>query len=159
MMVANAQSQPITSLPVDSGASRGNQLLLPSKKRSTRDFTIAPVERSSAGTLPLLQKTKMCRPVPPNFLPCGAQNAAQQRPRVASAPRRNLCAGDGRVHFPCLQDLQGSQAPQPEWARRLNLPSSVLQARVPQSAAHSDWRSHWHCHGQRRSGGCRRSSE
>ena len=38
------------------------------KKRYTRDFTIAPVERSSAGTLPLLQKTKMCRPVPPNFL-------------------------------------------------------------------------------------------
>ena len=74
-MVANAQSQPITSLPVDSGASRGNQPLLPSKKRSTRDFTIAPVERSSAGTLPLLQKTKMCTPVPPNFIPCGAQNA------------------------------------------------------------------------------------
>ena len=68
MIVANAQSQRITSLPVDSGASRGNQPLLPSKKRSTRDFTIAPVERSSAGTLPLLQKTKMCRPVPPNFL-------------------------------------------------------------------------------------------
>ena len=75
MMLANAQSQRITSLPVDSGASRGNQPLLQSKKRSTRDFTIAPVERSSAGTLPLLQKTKVCSPVPPNFLPCGAQNA------------------------------------------------------------------------------------
>ena len=157
MMVANAQSQPITSLPVDSGASRGNQPLLASKKRSTRDFTIAPVERSSAGTLPLLQKTKVCRPVPPNFLPCGAQN----RDAPARLPLRSAetCAGDGRVHFPCLQDLQGSQAPRPEWERRLNLPSRVLQARLPQSAAHSDWRSHWHCHGQRRSGGCRRSSE
>ena len=155
-MLANAQSQPITSLPVDSSVSRGNQLLLASKKRSTRDFTIAPVERSSAGTLPLLQKTKKCNSVAPNFLPLRGGAAPA---RCLCARWRKLVAGDGRVHFPCLQYLQGPQAPPPEWARWLNLPSRVLQARVPRSAAHSDWRSHWHCHGQRRSGGCRRSSE
>ena len=87
-MVANAQSQPITSLPVDSGASRGNQPLLPSEKRSTRDFTIAPVERSSAGTLPLLQKTKMCTPVPAKISRRSAPGSHQKQSKRPKFFRR-----------------------------------------------------------------------
>ena len=119
-MLANAQSQRITSLPVDSGASRGNQLSCIKNTFYAR-FYHSPRREIKRRHSPTLTKNKDVRRVDANFPPPAGRSHVRAGARFSShtsiphpetpIPEEKNCPKQGPPLTRCIMAVPSYRGP------------------------------------------------